>query len=129
MISISTNEIAVGFNHDDFSRKFSDLKTVSELFTFKTVKHLKCENDKISFLLQRVANFELQFSKVRGDNWFQLESNKNNLFKSAFRFEFLNEKQSVIIHVETDTNVFMELFLERRLKKLISGIVENLKAK
>lgn len=129
MISISTNEIAVSFNHDDFLINFSDLKIISELFKSKTVKHLKCEGDKISFLLQRVANFELQLSKEKGDNWFQLESSKNNLFKSAFRFEYLKEKQAVQIHLETDTNVFMELFLERRLKKLVSGIVENIKAK
>ena len=129
MISISSKLDSSAISLEEFTNTFSNIQTVSELFSYKNASYLSCDDKKFSFLLKRVAQFEFVFSKEQGSNWVQLNSTKTTFFKSAVRFELLTELKELHFHFETDTNIFMELFLEKRIKNLMEAVLENIKTK
>ena len=129
MISISSKVDFPTVTLESFNHTFSDIQTVAKLFSYKNASYLTCDKDKFSFLLKRVAEFEFTFSKEKGANWVQFNSTKKAVFKSAMRFEFLAELNELHFHFETDTNIFMELFLEKRIKNLMEAILNNVKNK
>lgn len=125
MISVSTNLIPLTFTRQDFHQKFNSVPFLQKLFDGGNIKPLH-ETDTVKFLLKRVAIFEMDIDKEADENWVQLISTKAMNFQTAIRFE-LEEDKGIYIHVETDTNVFMELFLEKRIKKMVESIVNSLK--
>lgn len=125
MISVSSSPISTSLIPDDFSRYFNQLENVIALFDHRSVRHLTTKNNSFSFILKRVALFEFTLSKQKGEFWVQYDSCSSTVFKSAFRIELKPTEQEIVIHFETDTNVFMEFFLERRIKILLDGLVNN----
>lgn len=115
-------------SRSEFIKLFSNAQQVGNLFHYKRAKHLQITATSFSFLLKRVAEFEYIPSKETSENWVQYDSTSKTFFQSAIRFEFLSETNSITIHMETDTNQFMELFLERKLTNLISAVSDNIKA-
>jgi len=124
MISVSSIPVTTSFNNEDFNLYFKNLENVATLLECKPVRHLKKNDNKISFILKRVAQFEFVLSKQEDESWVQFDSTSTTTFKSAIRFELKNSE--IQIHFETDTNVFMELFLENRISKLLEYISHNL---
>jgi hypothetical protein len=126
MISVSSIPIHTSISSEEFHSRFQDINNIAPIFECKPVRHLKVTENKLSFILKRVAQFELSASKNTGDSWVQFDSTKAMLFKSAIRFSLNIENQEINIDFETDTNVFMELFLEKRLIKLLEHLSRNI---
>ena len=126
MISVSSKPVFTSINLDEFFLQFKDIRQVSEFFKCKPIRHLKVTDDNLAFILKRVAQFEFRLSKETGNSWVQFYSGSTTLFKSAIRFEFIAASKAVIINFETDTNVFMELFLEKRILNLLEQISINI---
>jgi hypothetical protein len=129
MISVSSNPVSTSINSNEFFLQFNDINRVSEFFKCKPVRHLKATEHNLAFILKRVAQFEFEISKESGESWVQFDSASSAFFKSAIRFEFLSNSKEILIHFETDTNVFMELFLENRISKLLKLISVNISEK
>lgn len=129
MISVSSNPVVTSINSDEFFLRFKDINKVSEFFKCKPVRHLKVTDYNLAFILKRVAQFEFELSKKNGESWIQFDSVSSAFFKSAIRFEFLSNSKEILIHFETDTNIFMELFLEIRITKLLNFISANISEK
>ena len=124
MISVSTNPIPFSISSTAFIQKFSTISFIQQLLKGKNTVALP-SNEHVRFLLKRVAIFELKLDKDQGEQWIQWVSTSAMSFQTAIRFEYL-EENSISIHIQTDTNVFMELFLEKRIKKMVETIVANL---
>ena len=126
MISVSSNPTVASIGSEEFISCFQNINDVAAFFECKPVRHLKVGKDKLSFILKRVAQFEFIPSKNIGKTWVQFDSSPSMLFKSAIRFDFNSDTNEIIIHFETDTNVFMELFLEKRITKLLEHMTSNI---
>jgi len=127
MISVSSRPITVSVDSEKFLAYFSRIENIADVFECKPVRHLKVIDNKLSFILKRVAQFELLLSKESSTGWVQYNSTSAMLFQSAVRFELNTDTNEATIHIETDTNQFMELFLEKRLRKLLSHLSANIK--
>ena len=126
MISVSTNPIHLNLSPNDFEIFFSDIEKLRPLFNGKKLVPLQGTSSQIEFLLKRVAVFSLEIDKEREDHYLQLKNTKRMAFQTVMRFEYLPNSKSMAIHFETDTNIFMELFLEKRIKNLVEQVVLNL---
>lgn len=129
MISVSSNPVVTSVNSEEFLLHFQDINNVAVYFDCKPVRHLTVKENKLAFILKRVAQFEFLSSKNVNESWVQFDSTSTMLFKSAIRFAFNSETNEVVIHFETDTNVFMELFLEKRISKLLEHLTSNMNKK
>lgn len=128
MISISTVEVPCQSNRDQFFDQIKDLSTLKQILGNKRTSDVQIEGDYLSFIVKNVARFYLKPVKSPDHNYIQFESGRKMQFQTAMRFEFSKENQAYFIHLETDTNVFMELFLEKRLKKWLSAVTEQIKS-
>lgn len=126
MISVSTNPIHLNLSLGDFIDFFSDIEKLRPVFKGKKIIPLIGTPTEIEFLLKRVAVFSLEIDKERGTNYIQLKNTKRMAFQTVIRFEYIEESKGLAIHFETDTSIFMELFLERRIKNLVEQVVLNL---
>jgi hypothetical protein len=127
MISVSSSPISVSVDSEKFLAYFNSIENIFAVFECKPVRHLKVLDNKLSFILKRVSQFELELSKEINKNWVQYNSTAVMLFQSAVRFHLNTETNEITIHIETDTNQFMELFLEKRLTKLLEHLSKNIK--
>lgn len=126
MISVTSNPVKTSVSLEHFLYHFQDIKKVAKIFNCKPVRHLAVEDSKLSFILKRVAQFEFTHSKDLNETWIQFDSTSAMMFKSAIRFTYREELKDIIVDFETDTNVFMELFLESRMQKLLNHLTNNI---
>lgn len=129
MISASSNPSLTSLSTEEFFLHFTDPTKVVDFFICKPVKHLKVVDSKISFILKRVAQFEFIASREKSRAWVQFDSTSTMVFKSAVRFSYDIESRAVTVHYETDTNVFMEFFLQERISKLVTHLGNNISEK
>lgn len=125
MISTSKKSGSLNITLSKFNSFFSNFENVADLFESKRVNHLQKKAGYFSFLLKRVAVFEFQLSKENESHWVQYDSTHSVVFKSAFRFVFEEEDNSIELHFQTDTSVFMELFLEKRINNLLIEVIKK----